>query len=148
MPEGEVFVDAENAILGRLASYVAKEALKGRSVVVVNAEKAVISGSKEGVLADVKMRLETHTLGAAEKAPVHYRRPDNYVRRVIRGMLPWRKPRGREAFRRIKVYVGKPAEYEGENFIRAPHFDASRLKPSYSRNTVGSVVKEIGGVKG
>ena len=37
-----VVVNAENAVVGRLASYVAKVALNGEEVTIVNAEKAII----------------------------------------------------------------------------------------------------------
>jgi len=89
--EPEEIVDASNLILGRMASYVAKQALDGKSMVVINAERAVISGTKERVVARAKQKLKTRTLGNLEKSPTHPRKPDGYVRRVIRGMLPWKK---------------------------------------------------------
>src|SRR3989442_14612138 len=87
----EEIVDASNLILGRMASYVAKKALDGKSMVVINAERAVISGNKERVVARAKLKLKTRTLGNLEKSPKHTAKPDGYVRRVIRGMLPWKK---------------------------------------------------------
>ena len=45
-----VVINAENAVVGRLASYVAKMALQGEEVIVVNAEKGIITGSREYVL--------------------------------------------------------------------------------------------------
>ena len=59
----EEIVDASNLILGRMASYVAKKALDGKSMVVINAERAVISGTKERVVARAKLKLKTRTLG-------------------------------------------------------------------------------------
>jgi len=91
----EEIVDASNLILGRMASYVAKKALDGKSMVVINAERAVISGTKERVVARAKLKLKTRTLGNLEKSPTHPRKPDGYVRRVIRGMLPWKTRRQR-----------------------------------------------------
>src|SRR5947199_5497722 len=95
-----------------MASYVAKKALDGKSMVVINAERAVISGTKERVVARAKLKLKTRTLGNLEKSPTHPRKPDGYVRRVIRGMLPWKKPGGKDAFHRVKVYIGTPSEYQ------------------------------------
>src|SRR5207245_3899804 len=109
--QAEEIVDASNLILGRMASYVAKKALDGKSMVVINAERAVISGTKERVVARAKQKLKTRTLGNLEKSPTHPRKPDGYVRRVIRGMLPWKKPSGKQAFHRVKVYIGTPDEY-------------------------------------
>src|SRR3989475_12547370 len=104
----EEIVDASNLILGRMASYVAKRALDGKSMVVINAERAVISGTKERVVARAKLKLKTRSLGNLEKSPTHPRKPDGYVRRVIRGMLPWKTPGGKDAFHRVKVYIGTP----------------------------------------
>ncbi len=111
LPQSEEIVDASNLILGRMASYVAKKALEGNRIVVLNAERAVISGTKERVVARAKQKLKTRTLGNLEKSPTHPRKPDGYVRRVIRGMLPWKKPSGKQAFHRVKVYIGTPDEY-------------------------------------
>lgn len=137
------FVDASNQILGRMASYVAKQALDGKRVVVINAERAVISGTKARVVARAKQKLKTRTLGNLEKGPTHPRRPDNYVRRVIRGMLPWKKTTGKEAFRRVHVYIGTPEEYQGVQTVKLQDTDASRLRVPYI--SVGQLSNEIGG---
>ncbi len=141
--DGEQVVDATNAVLGRLASYVAKEALRGRRVVVINAEKAVISGTKARVVARAKTKLKTRTLANQAKTPTHPRRPDNYVRRVIRGMLPWKKSRGKEAFHRVRVYIGSPEDYASRPQQKVPEADAAKLRVPYI--TVGQLSKEIGG---
>jgi large subunit ribosomal protein L13 len=103
-------VDAAGVIVGRLASYVAKSVLAGEEIVVVNAEKAVITGRKKSVVEAFKAKLGTRTLGSQTKAPKHPRRPETYVRRVVRGMLPWKTPKGKQAYRRLKVYLGVPRE--------------------------------------
>lgn len=139
----EEIVDATNLILGRMASYVAKKALNGNRMVVVNAEHAVISGTKERVVARVKLKLKTRTLGNLEKSPTHPRKPDGYVRRVIRGMLPWKKTSGKEAFHRVRVYTGTPDEYKDRPGTRIPDADASRLRVPYI--TVARLSEEIGG---
>lgn len=142
--QSEEVVDASNMILGRLASYVAKQALGGKRMVVVNAEKAVISGTKERVVARAKTKLRTRTLASQEKAPTHPRRPDTYVRRVIRGMLPWKRPRGKQAFHRVRVHIGIPPDYDGKPLLRPGHADASKLRVPYV--SVQQLAEEIGGV--
>src|SRR3989442_15151748 len=92
----EEIVDASNLILGRMASYVAKRALAGKSMGVINAERAVISGTKERVVARAKLKLNTRTLGNLGKIPTHPRKPDGCGRRGIRGMLPWKKTGGKD----------------------------------------------------
>ena len=141
--EIEEIVDASNLILGRMASYVAKQALDGNRIVVLNAERAIISGTKERVVARAKQKLKTRTLGNLEKSPTHPRRPDTYVRRVIRGMLPWKKSGGKEAFRRVKVYVGTPSEYDEKPSVKVRGADASKLRVPYI--SVAQLSQEIGG---
>jgi large subunit ribosomal protein L13 len=141
MSKEPVLLDASNQILGRLASYVAKSALRGETVVVVNAERAVISGRRRSIIEKAKWMLNTRTLGNQAKAPVHQRRPDLYVRRVIRGMLPWKKARGRAAFHRVLVFVGIPEEYQKKSLTKAPGADASRLSSPYI--TVADLATEI-----
>ena len=139
----EEIVDATNLILGRMASYVAKKALNGNRMIVVNAEHAVISGTKERVVARAKLKLKTRTLGNLEKSPTHPRKPDGYVRRVIRGMLPWKKTSGKEAFHRVRVYIGIPDEYKDRPGTKIPDADASKLRVPYI--TVARLSEEIGG---
>jgi large subunit ribosomal protein L13 len=138
-----VIIDASNLVLGRVASFAAKRALQGEEVVVFNAENAVISGTKANIVEEAKRRLRTRTLAAQFKAPTHPRRPDTYVRRVIRGMLPRKKPKGRTALKRIRVYVGVPEEYRDKSTVKLPDAEASKLRCQYI--TVGELSEEIGG---
>lgn len=105
-----VVIDASGLVLGRLASLAAKQILEGHEVIVVNAENTIISGSRKKTVEAYKEQLKTRTLANQEKAPKHPRRPDTYVRRVVRGMLPWKRPAGKRAFRKLKVYIGLPEE--------------------------------------
>jgi len=138
-------LDATDQILGRLASYAAKNALSGNMVVVLNAEKAVISGRKSNIVEEAKHRLESRTLANQTTAPVHQRRPDLYFRRVVRGMLPWKKAKGKAAFHRVFVFMGVPEEYSKKKAARVPGADASKLRTAYM--TLGELAKEIGGVE-
>lgn len=121
-------VDASNLILGRLASHVAKMLLNGERVVIVNAEKAVVSGSRQNIVEEyreyvlAKRRLKNPT-----KGPKKIRRPDLLVKRVIRGMLPYKRARGREAYKRLRVYVGVPEEFANYPKIRFEDADVSKL---------------------
>ena len=134
-----VVIDATDLILGRLASHVAKLILTGERVAVINAENTVISGSKKNTVEKFKKRLEMRTLGSQKKAPKHARRPDTYVRRVVRGMIPWKKANGKSAYRRLKVYVGSPER------IRSPAQTIPEarkvIRPSM---TVGELMQTFG----
>jgi large subunit ribosomal protein L13 len=110
MAEKEYVIDCDSQILGRLASHAAKLLMSGASVTLVNAEKAAISGHASNIVANYKQKLEFVDKANPEHSPYWSRRPDLLVKRVVRGMLPWKKARGREAFRRLRVYIGVPAE--------------------------------------
>lgn len=139
-----VVIDADGAILGRLASKAAKLALEGKEVVILNAEKAVVSGKKRAVLEEVKRKLRTGTLGSVKKAPTHPRRPDLYVRRVIRGMLPWKKHKGKAAYKRVKVYIGAPKNLRAEP-MKLADVDSSKLR--CKKVKLKELSGEIGGLK-
>ena len=143
--EPEEIVDASNMILGRMATYVAKRALEGKRMIIINAERAVISGTKARVVARAKTKLKTRTLANQAKAPTHPRRPDNYVRRVVRGMLPWKKSRGKDAFKRVRVFIGTPADYQGKTPVKIEDANASRLRVPYV--SVAQLAEEIGGLR-
>lgn len=101
-------IDAADRVLGRLASIVAKKLLNGEEIVIVNAEKAVISGKPENTNEYFLGKIHR---GDRLKGPFYPRPPEQIFRRVVRGMLPWRKSRGQEAFRRLKVFSGQPAQF-------------------------------------
>ncbi len=109
--------DATGMVVGRLASKVAKAALMGAHVVIVNCEKAVITGRRRTVIDAFKEKRNIRTSYNPRRGPFHQRRPDRLVRRMIRGMLPWPTPRGKAAYRRIRVYIGVPDEYKDADMI-------------------------------
>jgi large subunit ribosomal protein L13 len=102
-------IDAVGNVLGRLCTSVAKKILKGEEVVVVNAEKAIVTGNRDDILAQYKQKKDR---GKVIHGPFYPRRADLILKRTVRGMLPWDKPKGRDAYRLLKVYVGVPKELE------------------------------------
>jgi large subunit ribosomal protein L13 len=133
-------IDANGLILGRLASNVAKLLLEGENVIILNAEKAAISGKRQQIVQEAKTFLE---VGHPRKGPNHPRRPDRIVSRTIRGMLPWRKPKGKEAYKRLRVYLGIPMEYVNKTAQTILEASADKLKSPYI--TVSELAKEVGG---
>jgi len=110
-------IDGENAVLGRLASYVAKESLKGEEVTVLNSEKIIITGNKTWINNDFTQKRKM--AGSSQKGPTHSRPNYMIVKRVIRGMLPnHRTGKGRDAFKRIKCYEGFPEEFKNKKIIK------------------------------
>ena len=136
-----MIIDAENLILGRMATYVAKKAILGEKIDVVNCEKAIITGSKEKIVEKYRKIVE---LGGPFKGPYLTRIPDRFVRRVIRGMLPYKQGKGKEAFHRVMCYISIPYELKNQKMIKLEEADISRVK-SLKYMTVGDVCKSLRG---
>ena len=108
-------IDADGNVIGRLCTSVAKKILGGEEVVIVNAEKAIVTGSKEAVFAGYKQKKDR---GKVIHGPFYPRRADLILKRTVRGMLPWDHTRGRNAYRRLKVYVGVPKEFDASEKLK------------------------------
>jgi large subunit ribosomal protein L13 len=106
--DADLVVDAGDCIVGRVASEVATRALDGDRVAVVNAERAVITGNEESTMATYRKRAEV----GSDRGPYYPKRPDGIFKRAVRGMVPTEKRSGREAFERVRVYVGDPYDEE------------------------------------
>lgn len=113
----KILIDADGAIFGRLCSFVAKKALEGDEVAILNSEKVIITGNKKDIIARYK---RIKGLGSSTKKGPNYSRPPfMMLKRGIRGMLPnHREGIGREAFLRIKCHEGIPKEFEGQKATR------------------------------
>ena len=88
---------------------------------------------------ELKKKLE---IGHPRKGPYLPRQPDRFVKRSIRGMLPRKKPMGIAAYRRLRVFIGVPSEFESETKELLPEAHLEKLKSPYI--TVGELVQEIG----
>ncbi len=110
-------VDADGVVLGRLASEVAKR-LRGKHkptysphldtgdhVVVINANKVVLTGSK---LTDKQYHRHSGYPGGLTSVPyskLMAERPDIAVEKAVKGMLPSNRL-GRAMIKKLKVYAG------------------------------------------
>ncbi len=137
-----VYVDAADQIAGRLSSKVAKLIISGKRVVVVNAEKSLISGSRVSVINQWKERLELSSRVNPIYGPIHPRRPDNILRRMVRGMVPRKKPKGATAMKRLRVYIGVPTAVGSAKLTKFEDAAATRPIPVYV--TMGDLSKSLG----
>jgi ribosomal protein uL13 len=104
-------IDGKDSPMGRLASFAAKESLKGEEIVVVNCNKVLITGSRKNV--EEEFQQKRSRFGSSQKGPKISKSNEKIVKRAIRGMLPnFREGRGAEAFKRIKCYNETPKEHE------------------------------------
>jgi large subunit ribosomal protein L13 len=133
--------NGDKIILGRLATSVAKAALLGEEVKVINCEKIIVSGKKFQILKNVKARRARK--GYPLKSAKLSRLPERYVRRSIRGMLPWKDARGKEAFRRIMCYSGIPEELTDKKQEKVAGASIKKL-PSMNFITVKEICKFTG----
>merc|ERR1712216_1061983 len=112
MFEKVTVIDARGHLMGRLASFVAKEVLMGQKIVLVRCEELVISGShmrnKLKLLMKRTKRMNTNPI----KGPFHHKSPSDMMIRVIRGMLPHKWFRGSAAFQRVKAVEGVPEPFD------------------------------------
>ena len=136
-----MIIDGEGLIMGRLASTVSKMLLNGEKVVVLNAEKILISGTKEWAYARYKQRVDRASISNPRRmGPKYPRIPDDIFRRTVRGMLPYRKASGREAFKGLKVFVGVPQEFEGAEVFKLEEAVPKNIKKSIELGTVSKLL--------
>ena len=136
--DADVVVDARNCILGRVASEVAQRALDGERVAVINAEDAVVTGNEESTMETYRTRAD---LGS-DRGPHYPTRPDGIFKRAIRGMVPYKKARGREAFESVRVYVGDPFD-EGDEAVVIEGTSLDRLS-NIKFTSLGEVSENLG----
>ncbi len=117
-------IDGTGLILGRLATKVAKLALMGETIHIVNCEKIVITGNKYRIY---DRYLELGKKGGPFHGPFVQRLPDRFVRRVIRSMLPYKQEKGRLAFKRIKCYIGVPETLKNNEMISFPEISKEKI---------------------
>jgi len=110
-------IDAENKVLGRLATEIARR-LRGKHkaeytphvdtgdyIVIINAEKVVVTGNK------TKNKLYHHHTGypgglkTVTFEKLQATKPEMIIEKAVKGMLP-KNPLGRDMFRKLKVYAG------------------------------------------
>ncbi|MBN1924028.1 MAG: 50S ribosomal protein L13 [Nanoarchaeota archaeon] len=136
-----IIIDAKDCIVGRMATQVAQLAKLGKEVVIINCEDAAITGGKKKVISDYLIKLHR---GSTEKGPFYPKRPDRFVRRVIRGMMDYKGFKGKPAFSRVKTFIGAPKEYEAQVSKDFKCKKVSDLE-KYKFVKISDVCKQLGG---
>lgn len=138
----EINIDATNLVVGRMATYAAQQALLGHSINIFNCEKAIMTGGKKYNVEQYRYVIKE--TGQPQKGPFISRLPDRFVRRQIRGMLPHKKPRGMEAWKRIMCYQGVPTEFKSKKLMTLDWANVKH-KTTMKIVTIGEICKAIGG---
>ena len=135
-------IDGTNLSLGRLGAKVAKYLLIGEEVVILNAERIAIAGRTDKIVERYWRRRQRKDRANPEHSAHLPRRPDFFVKTAIRGMLPFKRSRGREAFSRLRVYIGEPAQFKGLAREDLSHLSCAGVKRRYV--DVGKVCERLG----
>jgi ribosomal protein uL13 len=141
--------DATNKILGRFCSLIAKKALLGEYIVIINAKDAIISGNKRNIHEKYLAKLNISTATNPRRGPFHERRPDTFMRRVIKQMLPRKKLRGKEAIKRVHIYISDIPErfkirYQKLTSSEIDNVDKKRLSYYNKYITLENLCQRIG----
>ena len=138
----QIIVDASNCIAGRLCSHVSKLLIHGNRVTIINSERAMISGNRYKTIEDYKKYLEVSSVTNPIHGPYHPRRPDRILTRMVRGMVPRRKPSGITAIKRLRAFIGVATELSSKEI---KIFDDAKItKPESYYITIGDIAKQIG----
>lgn len=135
-------IDANNLVLGRLASIVAERALKGEKIDIVNAEKAIVIGHEDSLVEKWKRRIGLSAKGNPAKGPKFPKRPDRMLRKAIAGMLPTESIRGRKALKRVRVFIDVPEKLASAELetIKIAQYNGKE-----DALTLGELSKKLGG---
>jgi len=129
-------IDATDMPIGRLSSIVAKRLLNGEEIHIVNAERAIINGNKEEIIGRYRKKREIG--GTKRKGPYFPRMPHMIIKRTVRGMLPYQQPKGRNAYKKLRVYIGIPEE------LKEKEIEKLNLKKSVNYITLKELSEYLG----
>ncbi len=138
-----IIFDAKDMIFGRLATRIAKEAMMGNQVIVVNARYVCITGKKKNVLEKFRQRFK---MGHPTRGPFYPKVPGRLFKRMLRGMIPYKKKRGKEALARIRCYSDVPKTFEGKDFQKVEGAEITNL-PTSNYVRLGEISRLLGGIQ-
>ena len=102
----------------------------------------MISGTRSNIVGEYREFLEIASILHPKHGPFHPRRPDTIITRMIRGMLPRKKPSGRTAHRRLRAYVGAPKDLGAYKRVR---FEKAMItRPAARYTTMASLGDAVG----
>ena len=135
-------VDASNLVAGRLSSKVAKSMINGETVVIVNAENAILVGRREEIVAKYKKRIDARVLSNPHFGPKYERIPSTMLKRMIKGMLPNRKKTAERIMKQVKIYNGVPKDLKETTFETV---DGVKYSEKHDFITLKEIAQLLGG---
>ncbi|MFH0808059.1 MAG: 50S ribosomal protein L13 [archaeon] len=112
----KIIYDGSEAVFGRISSLIAKDLLKGNSVDLINCEKMIISGDKKLLAKKILQKREMGS-GGSMKGPKYPRTNEKLIKRMIRGMLPYDRVKGRDALRELRCYESNNKDFKIEDGV-------------------------------
>ncbi|CAD8096964.1 unnamed protein product [Paramecium sonneborni] len=145
MFEKEIVIDGKGHLLGRLASYIAKELQRGQRIVVVRTELIQQSGSLFRNRVIFEEYLNKRMAFNPRRGYKHYRTPSRCFWKVVRGMLQYKSKRGAAALERLKVFEGVPPPYDTrKRQVVSDALKLIRLKNHRPFCTLGDLCASVG----
>merc|ERR1711963_59773 len=140
-----VVIDGRGHLMGRLASIVAKNILNGNKVVIVRCEGINQSDNfyrnKLKVLKFLRLRCNVKP----SRGPFHFRAPSKIFWRTVRGMVPHKTERGKDAMKRLQTFEGVPPPYDKKKRMVIPAaLKVLRLKPGRKFCSLGRLSHDVG----
>jgi large subunit ribosomal protein L13 len=145
MSDKKIYIDGSGLVLGRLSSWIAQELMAGQQIIVVNSEKIIVSGRRRFLIEDRLQKRARATHTNPTRGPFYPRFPDRILRRTVRGMLPWKKSTGRNAYKNLQAFIETPKHLEGKNFISVK---AASTTPTGEFHELGNISRSIGWTHG
>ena len=118
-------IDADGKTLGRLSTEIARR-LRGKHkpvytphvdtgdyIIVVNAEKVRVTGTKEHDKVYYKHTGYIGNMKSITLGKLRQRKPERIIETAVQGMLP-KNPLGRAMFRKLKVYAGPTHNHQAQ----------------------------------
>ncbi|MFA5764403.1 MAG: 50S ribosomal protein L13 [archaeon] len=137
-----MIVNAEGLVAGRLASKVAKAAINGEDVVIINAEKVVLVGKQTAIMPKFKQRVEAAVKSNPHYGPKYDRIPSKMLRRMIKGMLPNKSRTAEKLLKQISIYN---LTTEKVDTTKAITIEEIKCNQKHDFMLLGDVAKALGG---
>mmetsp|Transcript_10750 Transcript_10750/g.12977 ORF Transcript_10750/g.12977 Transcript_10750/m.12977 type:complete len:199 (+) Transcript_10750:179-775(+) len=140
-----VVVDCRGHLMGRMASIIAKELLAGQRVVAVRCELLEISGAIWRNKIKQAQFIKKRTATNPKRGPIHFHSPAKMLWRVVRGMIPHKTQRGKEAMLRFKSFEGIPHPYDRMKRMVIPQaLRTLRLQVGRKYTVLGDLAQKFG----
>lgn len=132
--------------MGRLAATAAKQLLEGQKLTIVRCEEMNISGNLfRNRLKYMAFLNKKSATNPRVHSHIHYRAPCKIFRRVVRGMLPHKTPRGAAALKNLVAMEGIPGKWNMQKRMVVPTaLTHLRIKPDMATCRLGDLAASVG----